>query len=247
MDMVVYISALQRHSKAPLAIHLRRLNRVIKYMQTHPMRITYNKLPLPVELIAIGDSAYQAPDEDSAKDPLVMRGFAIALAHWNATEKVYSVQLIEYLGGKQSHVCRGVWGAELHNQCDMVDTAAILNGMFHELRYGCMSAEELKEVREQGKFALPLHAFTDSYSIYSYLKAQHAKLPADKSTFYHLAHLREMIERGIVSEFTWIDTRDMMVDGMTKGKADRDPLQHFMAGRWKIEHKTESFDGRRNG
>jgi len=247
MDMAVYISALERHREAPLAIHLRWLNRVIRDMQSHPMRIIYNRMPWTVELIEIGDSAYQASDGDSARDSLVMRGFAMACARRSATDKVYSVQLIEYLGGNQNHVCRGVWSAELPNQCDRMDTAAMLNGMFHELRFGCMSAEELEEVSEKGKFALPIHTFIDSDSIYFYLKAQHAKLPADKSTFYPAAHLREMINRGIVSEFTWTNPRDMIVDGRTKGKANGDPIQTSWPNVGKLNTKTETFDGSRTG
>ena len=75
MDVAVYVASLQRHSHGPTALHLRRLNRVISYMQRHPTKLVYRRLPLPVNLIAIGDSAYQAPaNAEAAVDPLVMRG-----------------------------------------------------------------------------------------------------------------------------------------------------------------------------
>ena len=87
---------------------------------------------------------------------------------------------------------------------------------------------------------MQLHMFTDSYSIFSYLKAQHLKFPAEKGTYFHLASLREMLVNGIISSYNWCDTRDMLADGMTKGRLDRDALVSVMHGKWKLEHATET-------
>ena len=106
-------------------------------------------------------------------------------------------------------------GARVHEQ---------LAAFMEELRHGFLSAEDLREWRLQGKFAMPLHIFTDSYSIFSYLKAAHLKFPAEKSTYIHLAFIKECLDVGALCSLTWIDTRDMVVDGMTKGLAGRAPL-----------------------
>ena len=82
--------------------------------------------------------------------------------------------------------------------------------------------------------------YTDSYSIFSYLKAQHLKLPAEKNTFYHLAWLREKIVAGVIKWFHWVDTRDMFADGITKGSLDRQALQDVMHGIWVLKHAMES-------
>ena len=77
--------------------------------------------------MAIGDSAFKVPtDDEDNTDALVMRGYAIALGPFDASTQTWSLQVLDICGGKQSHVCRGVWSAELHNQCDMVDVAVIL-------------------------------------------------------------------------------------------------------------------------
>ena len=73
MDMGIYISALQRVSHKPAAIHLRRLNRVIRYMQRNPRRLEYRALRPPVVLIGIGDNAFKMPGEQDT-GPLVMKG-----------------------------------------------------------------------------------------------------------------------------------------------------------------------------
>ena len=63
MDIAVYVSALQRHMHAPRAIDLRRLNRVILWTQRNPKGLEYHQLPEPRVLLAIGDSAFQAPTD----------------------------------------------------------------------------------------------------------------------------------------------------------------------------------------
>ena len=77
MDIAIYVASLQRHSKKPKAVHMRRLNRLIKYLQRTPKAITHHKLKPPIFLISIADSAFQSQKNG---DPLVMRGFMLALA-----------------------------------------------------------------------------------------------------------------------------------------------------------------------
>ena len=244
LDIVVYVSALQRHSHHTTSLHLKRLNRLVRHIQRHPQRLVYRSLPLPVALIAIGDSAYQAPagpsGTQSTADPLVMRGYIVALAHYDEKQHAFQLQVLEYVGGKQNHVCRGVWSAELHNQCDMADMGVILLSFLEELRRGALRAEDQRRLREAGGYAMPLHMYTDSYSIFSYLKAQHLKFPAEKGTYFHLAYLRELLEAGIVRSINWCDTRDMVADGITKGSLDRTALTDVMRGVWRLKHATEA-------
>ena len=83
-EVAVYVSALQRQMRSARAVGLRRLNRIIRWAQRNPRGLTYNQLPEPRVLLAIGDSAFQAPSEEdmaSGKEPLVMRGYILAWAH----------------------------------------------------------------------------------------------------------------------------------------------------------------------
>ena len=152
----------------------------------------------------------------------------------------YCTQMIDYVSGKQSHVSRGVWSSELFNQCDMLDAAILLLGYFQELRFGPLSGAELRKLRENGGFALQLELLTDSLSIFSYLRSVHLKMPAERGTVFHLAYIRECLVNLIVSWFTWIDTRDMVADGLTKGSCDRAQLHEFMRGYFKLRHSASS-------
>ena len=155
-------------SKKPPIVELKRINRLIRYVQQHPHGLRYRKLSLPVQVLAVGDSAFQAPaSESQAVDPLVMRGYVIGIGHYS--DNGYNMQILAYAGGKQNHVCRGVWSAEVHNQCDMLDMATTLLGFLEEVKTGPQPAAKLKELRENGGYSTPLDAFTDSGSLYSCL------------------------------------------------------------------------------
>ena len=240
LDVLVYISSLQRVSKKPTTLALKRLNRLVRYIQKHPHPLRYRRLLLPVKLCLIGDSAFRAPTgaEDGA---MVMRGFLVALGHYDEKSTTWFLQILEYLCGRQKHVCRGVWSAELLNLCDLWDMGLIIAGFLEEVKLGSMSAADLRKHTTEGPLSTDTQMFTDSYSIFSYLRTEHLKFPTDKGTFFHLAHLHQACARQLLRTVTWVDTRDMVMDGMTKGKIDRKTLHELMAGRWKLEHKADHY------
>ena len=102
------------------------------------------------------------------------------------------------------------------------------------------SGAVLRGMHENGGFHLKLECCTDSYSIFSYLKSVHLKFPAERGTIFHLAYLREKLVSAIVTWLTWIDTRDMAADGLTKGSCDRLALTEFMRGYFYLKHAFES-------
>ena len=194
IDIAVYVSALRRRTQQPRAIDLRRLNRVILATQTNPQGLQYHQLPEPRVVLAVGDSAFQAPSEEDIAEgsgPLAMRGYILAWAHrtviHDATSspsssaaagparkvpqgvtlgrRRYQLQILDYSVGKQNHVCRGVWSSELHNQCDMVEMASIVAGFTLEAARGPQSGGAMVQAMSQGQVPMSIEALTDIYSI----------------------------------------------------------------------------------
>ena len=69
----------------------------------------------------------------------------------------------------------------------MIELASIISVVTLETIHGPQSGESLKNALATGNLPMKIEALTDSYSIFSYLAAAHLKLPAEKSTYYHLA------------------------------------------------------------
>ena len=253
LDIAVYVSALQRASKNPRGIHLRRLNRVIRFARKARIPLVYLPLALPVVLVTIADSAFRGPDdkescsERSRLDPTVMRGYVIGLAHCSSPSiagRKYQIQLLDYVAGKQSHVTRGVWSSELFNQCDALGKATVLLGFLEEVRLGPQPASRLIELQQSGSYEIVLEMFTDSMSIFRALESDHLKVPTEKGTLYHLAYCLEALRTGLVKRWFWCDTRDMAVDGLTKGLKDRGPIHLLMAGKWDLQHPVKMISSK---
>ena len=92
-----------------------------------------------------------------------------------------------------------------------------------------------------GSVPMKIEAITDSYSTFSYLAVAHLKLPAEKGTYYHLAYLREELTTSRVRSVNWIDTRDMITDGLAKGSVDRTMLASIMSGSFELKYAVHEY------
>ena len=75
------------------------------------------------------------------------------------------------------------------------------------------------------------------------LTAVYQRLPAEKTLFVHISWLRDMFQRGVPRTVSWSDTRDMVADGLTKGKVDRTALLEAMRGVLHVRHPKKSHEG----
>ena len=56
------------------------------------------------------------------------------------------------------------------------------------------------------------------------------KAPAGRSLLAHIHYLRELLDRAVLEELWWADSRDMLADGLTKGAVNREALNNMMKG-----------------
>ena len=50
-----------------------------------------------------------------------------------------------------------------------------------------------------------------------------------------------MDEKSLIKNIYWVDTRDMIADGLTKGNIPRDLLISSMQGKVQMKHANETF------
>ena len=68
------------------------------------------------------------------------------------------------------------------------------------------------------------------------VSAEAVRAPTEKSLMGHLLWLRELADRGLLAGIAWVDTRDMLSDGLTKGSVDRYLIDQALAGKWVLQH-----------
>ena len=123
----------------------------------------------------------------------------------------------------------------------MLEMATILSGFALGTHSGPHTGTTLMRAIMTGQLPLQTEAITDSYSIFNYLAAAPLKLPAEKGTYYHLAFLREKLASRFLRSYTWVDTRDMVADGLTKGTIDRTAIAAIMDGSYAIKHEAHEY------
>ena len=52
-------------------------------------------------------------------------------------------------------------------------------------------------------------------SVSAAVTAVFIKTPAEKSLLCHVQFLRELLDHGVLAAIVWLDTRDMLADGLT--------------------------------
>ena len=108
--------------------------------------------------------------------------------------------------------------------------------MQHEIHSGPVSKEQARILRDKGGYAMPMVLMIDALSVFAAITATYIKHPAEKSLLSHIQFIREMLDSGVLDALLWIDTRDMLADGLTKGTIDRADLHQAMQGYREFKH-----------
>ena len=77
-------------------------------------------------------------------------------------------------------------------------------------------------------------------SLFQAIHSHTIKIPSEKSLALHLFWLRELLDRQVINELKWCDTRDMTADGHTKGAVDRQMLLNLMDGIFQYKYAVQS-------
>ena len=77
----------------------------------------------------------------------------------------------------------------------------------------------------------------DAISVFDALKADEPQVLAEVNLLNHLQMIKEWLNRGLLTRLWWTDTRDMVSDGLTKGKVDRTAICQLLEhGMWALQH-----------
>ena len=135
VDALVFISALQRHNSKPQVIHVKRLNKLLAWLQAHPKKLTYRRFgdggrnnpeaARQTHLRIVSDAAFKREGDTGH----CLRG-AVFLRAPGQKEKDFTnssvVHMIEWVCKGQRHVARSTFAAELLSAGDATDQGLLL-------------------------------------------------------------------------------------------------------------------------
>ena len=241
-DVCVYISALQRRLNEPRVCDVYDLNRAVKYMQVKPQKLVFRKFPEPHYLLVISDSAYKGEDQDH----LAIRSGIVAIAHGTGPKcGTNQLHLLEFVCKKQSRVSRSTFSAELYSALDLVGLAMNIQMAIHEVSHGNQRPARLLELLEGGRLQPPMVNVIDANSVFDAMVSKEVRSPSDSSMLIHILRYRELLRNGTISRTVWVDTRDMLADGLNKGTIDRTGLRRACEeGVWLVENEPKTHAGK---
>ena len=108
----------------------------------------------------------------------------------------------------------------------------------HDMHNGLVSTRKLRDMREEGGYSFRTELCIDGMSVFSALLMDPVKPPSEQSLAGHLWWLSDQLKTKQLDELTWIDTRDMSADPLTKGSAPRELILSLMKGELKYKHDT---------
>ena len=236
-EIAIFVGALQRVAKSPRYIDLKRLNTVLKFMKKHPMDTVFRRLVGPLKIIAVSDSAFKRQDES----PLACRGSLTLLCTDTQDVLGGNIHILDYDCKKQKRVTRSTYGAELHGLADSMEATRIIACAYTELYRGAKTFDQLCKIENEGGYHYPVEACLDAKSVYDSIVHADLKTPQEKSLINILGQMREHMSYRRIRRLRWIDTRDMLADGLNKGAISRRALLTALTkGTWLVEHPTVS-------
>ena len=225
----------QRQTQAPTLGHVRKANRLLRWIRSHKARlgVWFKRLKPPLRVVTLSDSAFKAQDYQG----LVMRGCVIILAELggqqNADTSVVKLlkpgqnvncQVLDWYARKHSRVVRSTYAAELLSLLDAAGQGNLITTAMDEIWSGATSAAKLLERHSQGRRCIEHDAIVDAKAVWDGVTAECPKTPADKPLFLHALAMREYLESGWVDRLWWADTLAMLAGGVTRGSVERDAL-----------------------
>ncbi len=153
------------------------------------------------------------------------------------------MHILEHACGSIRQVTRSTFASELLSAGDTLDNAVLLSHMIFEVENGPISVTESRQRRLSGGYT-PVALYIDAKSVYAATTATFVKTPAEKSLLTHVQYLREMLDTGVIRFLFWVDTRDMLADGLTKGAVARELLHEAMNGYMPIKHESEPWESK---
>jgi hypothetical protein len=222
-----------------------------KRLQKKPATIQYKALksnPRTQTLTVFSDAGFKKEETDG----YALRG-AVYLRHF---EPLYqgdgtplagvSCHMLRAESRSLKTVVRSTYAAELLSAAAAGDSLFNLTVTLNEVMYGPLGGERIKIFKDTGtlygednptqggKTNMQNEICTalciDARSVFESVRAKNFKPPAESSVAGHVLWIREQLQRKIIHNVVWVDTRDMLADGLTKGSVPRDSIDEAMLG-----------------
>ena len=200
-------------------------------------------------MVIVADSAYQSNEDET--DCIVLRGW-LTLLTCDRTEAQQkkdfpggAIQLIDFTSKKLQVISRSAFAAEMKNALEAAQDGINHAVLLYEIVFGVVAAENCAEIRDSASYSPPIdvHLCTDSDGLFTATTKQNPAPGTDQSMLFHVQALRKLLDGGNLKSLLWIDNRDMLADGLTKGLITRSFLNDALSkGEWLLNQQKKEWE-----
>ena len=97
------------------------------------------------------------------------------------------------------------------------------------------------KIEETGQLSIAIEAVIDAKSVFDSLAATDIKTPSEASLIMILLSIKESLCSYTLKTLWWVDTVDMLSDGLNKGAVPRTALLQSQNGIWSVAKPAVSF------
>jgi uncharacterized protein YwbE len=220
---------------------VKKLNRLLKWVQKRPAGIVFKKRKFDLSswrLSAVSDSAFRSLEDNTTG--LALRGFVILLTFKSDTHPGGECVILDYGTKKHKRVNRSTFAAELNAAIDTVDVATVVQFTLEEVfNPKATDPAVMQQIYMSGKMTVPIELCIDAKAVFDSIVATEYSMPAEATLINHLHGIREQVRDSRIARLWWIDTRDMVADGLNKGGLPRDPILEICEDcKWVLRHEA---------
>ena len=206
-------SLLQAALPQPLYSDIARVNENLAQLSKTYKPLQYKFIPLPHRLLELGDSSFANAGKYS------QNGYLVMLCCKSDTQLCGEFCLLDFKSSKSKRVATSTMHAEALGTIAGIEAATFLQTFLLELAEPQISSLQLLEPQAHPKL-IPITSCTDCEDLYSMLVALAQPGHSNKHLSLYIAALREFKAVKRVEAWCWIDTRDMLANGLTKLNED---------------------------
>ena len=197
-----------------------------------------------MKIIAVTDAAFKKETNSG----LSIRGAVIGVGSADAQTPGGPFHVLEAYSRKQRRVTRSTLAAETQAALDAYETSKKIAAAFHVLY--AQEPEDgftsmfMRNLMQDGPLHVPVELCTDCRSLFDMIVVGEAgKDPAEATLTFPVDVLRQdsRVPRMLRAMY-WIDTRDCLADGLTKGTVARAAIISLLSeSRWTLQYTCQRF------
>ncbi|XP_068237035.1 uncharacterized protein [Palaemon carinicauda] len=180
---------------------LKRVNQVVKRIHSKPNKVVFSRVGNKTDLVifGLGDASYLT-DDKSIGGNLILLG----------SKNMYDAVPIFWKSKTMRKVCHSAKAAETRNLSKLVDDSVFFAAQLGQLIFG-------KAIKDSVN--LPVRLFTDSRPLLELIGS--TKQVEERLLRNTITDFKEKLEDNSVESYSWLETKEMIADILTKPLEDQ--------------------------